>query len=102
MKSRRRDSDISNNSSVKLVRSESEKIDALRSIRADFAKTKAVLEQKLEFQEIELNEMKNKVARDKQTYETMFGALKADAQPKHYKNLEIIKKIHEKQIEEER
>jgi hypothetical protein len=103
VKLRRRDSDISNTSSIKLVRSESEsKIDALRSMKAEFAKTKAVLEQKLEFQEIELNEMKGKLTRDKQTYETMLVALKANTQPKHYKNLEIIKQIHEKQMEEER
>lgn len=69
-------------------------------LKAEFAKTKAVLEQKIEFQETEIEELKDRMSRDKKCYETMFAALKKDSEPRSYKHLEIIKKIHEQQVED--
>lgn len=69
-------------------------------LKAEYAKTKAVLEQRIEFQETEIEELKDRMRRDKKCYETMFAALKKDSEPKSYKHLEAIKKIHEQQVED--
>jgi len=67
-------------------------------MKIDFIKTKALLEQKIDLQSMEIAELVDRLQREKDCYNAMFTALKSEAKPSQYSNLEAIKQIHEQQV----
>ena len=49
---------------------------------------------------MEIAELVDRLQREKDCYNAMFTALKSEAKPSQYSNLEAIKQIHEQQVED--
>ncbi|CAI2380246.1 unnamed protein product [Moneuplotes crassus] len=89
----------SGESSPRIPLCSSESCDSTDLALAEYAKTKAILEQKLEIQNAEISELKARSQKEKECNEAMLEALRSESKPKTYKSLTAIKKIHEQQVE---